>query len=36
LLITIVNDRDDFNLTTRNPCFSSFIVRSNSLSRKSW
>ena len=27
---------DDFNLSTRNPWFSSFLVSSNSLSRKSW
>ena len=27
---------DDFNLSTGNPWFSSFLVSSNSLSRKSW
>jgi hypothetical protein len=27
---------DDFNLTKRNPWFSSFLVSSNPLSRKSW
>ena len=27
---------DDFNLTKKNPWFSSFLVSSNSLSRKSW
>jgi len=36
MVVTINFRSDDFNLTTRNTWFSSFVFSSNPLSRKSW
>jgi len=36
MVATVKLRSDDFDLTNRNPWFSSFLVSTNPLSRKSW